>query len=91
MKGELGEQTFPLLADMTREVSRSYNALLEEKGFALRATFLIDPNGKLQASEYHNPDLGRNVDEILRRLEGLVLGERCPVNWKPGQKTLGKG
>lgn len=90
INGDLGELSYPLLADMTREVSRRYGALLEENGFATRATFIIDPDGNLQYALYHNTNVGRSVSETLRVLEALQTGERCPVEWKSGQKTLGK-
>ena len=44
----------------------------------------------MQYANYHNTNVGRSVDEILRVLQALQTGERCPVEWKPGQKTLGK-
>jgi alkyl hydroperoxide reductase subunit AhpC len=50
----------------------------------------VDPNGVLQYALYHNPDVGRSVGETLRVLEALQTGERCPVEWKKGEKTLGK-
>lgn len=86
----LGQLAYPLLADFQKEVSRKYGALLEEKGFATRATFIIDPNGILQYANYHNTDVGRSVSETLRVLQGIQTGERCPAEWKPGAKTLGR-
>lgn len=88
---DLGELKHPLLSDPTHEVSEAYGALIPEKGITLRATFIIDPQGVLRYAGYHDLDLGRSVDETLRLLEALQTGERCPANWKPGQKTLGKG
>jgi len=85
---EIGELAYPLFSDLTREISRSYGTLIEEKGFALRGTFIIDPEGKLRWAMIHDTGIGRNVDEILRSLQALQTGELCPVNWKPGQKTL---
>ena len=85
---EIGELKYPLFSDITRETSRRYGVLLEEKGTALRGTFIIDPEGKLRWSCVHDTGIGRNVDEILRSLQALQTGELCPVNWKPGQKTL---
>ena len=86
----LGQLTYPLLADFNKEVARKYGALLEEKGFATRATFIIDPNGVIQYANYHNTDVGRSVTETLRVLQGIQTGERCPAEWKPGAKTLGR-
>ena len=86
----LGQLTYPLLADFNKEVARKYGALLEEKGFSTRATFVIDPNGVIQYANYHNTDVGRSVGETLRVLQAIQTGERCPAEWKPGGKTLGR-
>jgi alkyl hydroperoxide reductase subunit AhpC len=89
VKGDLGELKYPLFSDITRETSRRYGVLMEDKGIALRGTFIIDPEGKVRWSCVNDLGIGRNVDEILRVLQALQTGENCPVNWKPGQKTLG--
>jgi peroxiredoxin (alkyl hydroperoxide reductase subunit C) len=88
---DLGELKHPLLSDMTHEVSDVYGCLIPEKGITLRATFIIDPEGKLRYASYNDLDVGRSIDEVIRVLEALQTGERCPVGWKPGEKTLGKG
>jgi peroxiredoxin (alkyl hydroperoxide reductase subunit C) len=86
----LGQLTYPLLSDFNKDVARKYGALLEDQGVATRATFIIDPNGVLQYANYHNTDVGRSVSETLRVLQAIQTGERCPAEWKPGAKTLGK-
>ncbi len=88
---DLGELKHPLLSDMTHEVSDTYGCLIADKGITLRATFIIDPAGTLRYAAYNDLDVGRSIDETLRILEALQTGERCPVGWKPGEKTLGKG
>ena len=88
---ELGNLNYPLLSDITKEVSRKYGVLLEERGIALRGTFIIDPEGKLRYQLVHDLGIGRSVEEIIRVLNALQTGELCPVEWKPGKKTLGKG
>ena len=87
---ELGNLNYPLLSDITKEVSRKYGVLLEEKGIALRGTFIIDPEGKLRYQLVHDLGIGRSIEEILRVLRALQTGELCPVEWKPGKNTLGK-
>jgi peroxiredoxin (alkyl hydroperoxide reductase subunit C) len=87
---ELGALTFPLLSDMNHKISRAYGTLIEEKGIALRGTFIIDPDGILQYALYHNNNVGRSVGECLRVLSALQTGELCPVEWHEGEKTLGK-
>jgi peroxiredoxin 2/4 len=90
INGNLGALSYPLLSDINREVSRKYGALIEEQGFATRATFIVDPEGVLQYALYHNTNVGRSVNETLRVLEAIQTGERCPAEWKRGEKTLGK-
>jgi len=79
---------FPLASDMTHEVSRKYGVLIPEEGVALRGLFIIDPEGVLQYSVITNLNVGRSVSETLRVLQALQTGERCPVDWHPGEKTL---
>lgn len=81
----LGELSFPLAADITKEVSRAYDVLVEEEGIALRGLFLIDPEGVVRYQVVHDLNVGRNVDETLRVLEALQSGGLCAANWKPGQ------
>ena len=90
-QGRLGELKFPQLSDLTREVSRAYAVLVEEKGYSLRGLFVIDPQGVLKYMTVHDENVGRSVDETLRVLEALQTGELCPLGWHPGEKTLGKG
>lgn len=89
-ESKLGQLKYPLLADMTHEVSRAYRVLVEEEGIALRGTFIIDPDGILRYALYHDTGVGRSTDETLRVLEALQTGELCPASWKPGEKTLGQ-
>ena len=86
----LGELHIPLVSDLSKSIARSYGALLEDKGFATRATYIIDPNGTVQYASYHSPAVGRSVSETLRVLEALQTGDKCPVDWRPGVKTLGR-
>ena len=85
---DLKEVTFPVLADTSLKVSRSFNVLIEETGIALRGTFLIDPKGVLQYASVNNLSVGRSVDEIYRTLKAFQTGGLCPVEWKPGQSTI---
>ena len=78
-----------MLADLNKTISRNYEILHEEKGFALRGLYIIDPNGILQYSVIHPEDVGRNSNEVLRVLKALQTGEKTPCNWVAGQKTLG--
>src|SRR4051812_32290776 len=85
---DLKDVKFPVLADTAHHVSRDYGVLMEEKGIALRGTFLIDPKGTLQWMSVNALGTGRSVEEVIRTLQALETGELCPASWKPGQATL---
>ncbi|HLC67815.1 MAG TPA: peroxiredoxin [archaeon] len=87
---DLPEVKFPVLADTTHRVSRAFGILKEDQGIAYRGTFIIDPEGIVRFSSITDLSVGRNVEEVLRVLQALQSGELCPVEWKPGMKTLGK-
>jgi peroxiredoxin (alkyl hydroperoxide reductase subunit C) len=87
-KAGLGSIKYPLASDITKDVSRDYGVLIEDKGIALRGLFIIDPDGILQYQVVHALNIGRSVEETLRVLEALKQGGLCGADWKPGQKTL---
>ncbi len=87
---DIGEQAYPLLSDITKEVSRRYGVLIEEDGIALRGLFIIDPEGIVRYSVIHDLSVGRSIEETIRVLSALQTGELCPVEWEPGEETLGK-
>ena len=80
-----GELSFPLLGDMTHSISKDYDVLMPDKGFATRGTFIIDPEGRIQYACLHNSQVGRDGEEILRVLQALKSGELCGAGWKPGE------
>lgn len=87
---------FPMLADPTRRVCRSYGTLIEDEGLSQRCTVIIDPKGVIRSYDIHDNSIGRNVHEIKRRLQAAQYvakhpGNVCPVNWQPGKKTLKPG
>lgn len=86
----LGKVQFPMLADTNHEVSRAFGVLVEEKGIALRGTFIIDPQGVVKSSVVNDLPVGRSVDETVRTLQAFQTGELTPCEWTPGAKTLGK-
>ena len=55
---------------------------------ALRATFIVDPQGVIRFVSVNDLDVGRNVDEVLRVLDALQTDELCPCNWQKGEPTL---
>lgn len=88
VKEDLGDLHYPLVADVTKRLSRDYGVLLEEEGIATRGTFIIDPQQKIQYMGIHNLNVGRNAEEILRVLAGLTTGELCAAGWMKGDKHL---
>jgi alkyl hydroperoxide reductase subunit AhpC len=85
---DLAEVKYPILADTTHQVSEMYNVLAED-GASQRGTFIIDPEGVLRWIMVSDNSVGRSVAEVHRALQALQTGELCPVDWKPGETTLG--
>jgi len=88
--------TYPMGADPTHVVSKSFGVYDETTGLALRGAFIIDPDGKLSASEVNYFPVGRNSDELLRKLRAFKHVREhpanvCPAKWEPGKKTLTPG
>jgi peroxiredoxin (alkyl hydroperoxide reductase subunit C) len=79
---------FPMLADTKRELSQQLGILHKQDGVALRATFIVDPEGIIRWVSVNDLSVGRNVDEVLRVLDALQTDELCPCNWKKGEATL---
>jgi peroxiredoxin 2/4 len=84
----LGKVQFPLLGDTNHQVSRNFNVLLQDKGIALRGTFIIDPAGVLKSAMVNDLPVGRSVEETLRTLQALQTGKLTGCGWKPGDKTI---
>ncbi len=87
-KGGVEGLKFPLAADATKNVSRDYGVLIEDRGIALRGLFVIDPEGILRYKVVHDLNIGRSAEETLRVIQALQTGGLCQAEWKPGQKTL---
>jgi alkyl hydroperoxide reductase subunit AhpC len=79
---------YPVIADPTQELTRLYGVLNYDDGAALRATFIIDPEGIVRHASVTDATVGRNPFETLRILKALKTGELCPVSWQPGDPTL---
>lgn len=81
-------------SDPTGKVARMFGVLDEATGLALRGTFIISPEGKIFNAEVNFYNLGRSIEEILRKVKANVYlaehgDEACPVNWKKaGDQTL---
>ncbi|MFQ5952205.1 MAG: peroxiredoxin [Candidatus Omnitrophota bacterium] len=87
---------YPMGADPTHVISKTFGVYDAETGLALRGTFIIDPDGKLAATEVNYYSVGRNSDELLRKLKAFKFVREnptqvCPAKWEPGKKTLTPG
>jgi peroxiredoxin (alkyl hydroperoxide reductase subunit C) len=80
--------TIPMLADIKRELSVALGVLDKKEGVALRATFLVDPDGVIRYAAVNDLSVGRNPQEVLRVLDALQSDELCPCNWQKGEETL---
>ena len=69
-------------------MAQGFGLLQPQAGVALRATFIVDPQGTVRYASANDLSVGRNVDEVLRVLDGLQTDELCPCNWQKGQSTL---
>ena len=84
---------YPMLADPTGALSRGFGVMIEEDGMAYRGTFLVNPEGKIKIAEIQDNSIGRNADELVRKVEAAIFvanhpGEVCPAKWKQGAETL---
>ena len=90
-KGGIGNVQFPLVADLSKDIARSYGVLFENT-VALRGLFLIDKEGVIRHAIVNDLPLGRNVSEALRILDALQFtdkqGEVCPANWQSGEEGM---
>ncbi len=90
-EGGIGNIRYPLVADLSKQISRDY-AVLSEETVALRGLFLIDQQGVVRHQVVNDLPLGRSVDEALRMVKALQFfennGEVCPANWKEGARTI---
>lgn len=84
---------YPLVGDPTATLARNFDVLIEEEGLALRGTFVVNPAGQIKLYEIHDNGIGRNAEELLRKVKAAQYvanhpGEVCPAKWKEGEKTL---
>lgn len=87
---------YPMLADPTGALSRALGVYIEEEGLAYRGTFLVDPDGLIKLSEVQDNGIGRNAEELMRKVKAAQFirnhpNEVCPAKWTPGAETLKPG
>lgn len=84
---------YPMLADPTGALTRSFEVMIEEDGLAERGSFIVNPEGRIVAYEVIAGNVGRNAEELFRRVQASQFvaehgDEVCPAKWKPGESTL---
>ena len=90
-EGGIGRIDYPLVADLSKQISRDYDVLLDE-AVALRGSFLIDADGTVRHAVINDLPLGRNIDEMLRMVDTMLFtnehGEVCPAGWNKGDEGM---
>lgn len=84
---------YPMLADPTGALARDFDVMIEADGLAERGSFIVNPEGRIVAYEVIAGNVGRNADELLRRVQASQFVARhgdqvCPAKWQPGASTL---
>ena len=84
---------YPMLADPTHAISKDFEVLIEDAGQAERGTFIVNPDGKIVGYEVSAGNVGRNADELFRKVQACQFvhahgDEVCPAKWQPGAETL---
>jgi peroxiredoxin (alkyl hydroperoxide reductase subunit C) len=85
---DLKELPFAMVADIKRDLSQALGILDKNEGVALRATFIVDPEGVIRFVSVNDLSVGRNPNEVLRVLDALQTDELCPCNWQKGDAVL---
>jgi len=90
-RGGIGQVRFPLVADLTKQIARDYDVLLDD-AVALRGSFLIDADGTVRHAVINDLPLGRNIDEMIRMVDAMLFtnehGEVCPAGWAKGEEGM---
>ncbi len=89
----IGKINYTMIGDPTGEITRNFECMRENMGLADRATFIVDPEGIIQAMEITAEGIGRDADDLVRKVKAAQYvashpGEVCPAKWKEGEETL---
>lgn len=89
----IGKINYTMIGDPTGTVTNNFGVMREGQGLADRATFIVDPDGVIQAMEITAEGVGRDAQDLLRKVKAAQYvrehpGEVCPAKWKEGEKTL---
>ncbi len=90
-KGGIGRIKYPLVADITKQISRDFDVLFGDS-VALRGSFLLDSDGIVRHAVINDLPLGRNIDEMIRMVDTMIFtnenGEVCPAGWQKGDEGM---
>jgi len=89
----IGKIKYTMIGDPTGEITRNFDVMREGMGLADRATFIVDPEGIIQAMEITAEGIGRDADDLVRKVKAAQYvashpGEVCPAKWQEGEETL---
>lgn len=92
----IGKIQYPMIGDPSHIISRNFDVLIEADGLADRGTFIIDPDGVIQAVEISAGGIGRDASILINKIKAAQYvrnnpGEVCPAKWQEGSKTLKPG
>ena len=90
---KIGKLNFAFLGDQSHQLANNFGVLREGAGLADRATFVVDPDGVIQLVEQTCEGVGRNANELVRKIKAAQYvrahpGEVCPAAWEEGEATL---
>src|ERR1039457_1996367 len=96
LSSDVCSSDLPMLADPTGALSRAFGVYIDAEGLAYRGSFVVNPEGKIKVAEYHDNGIGRNAEELVRKIQAAQFvathdGEVCPAKWTPGAATLKPG
>lgn len=89
----IGKIQYTMIGDPTGEITRNFKVMRKGQGLADRGTFVVDPDGVIQAMEITAEGIGRDAEDLLRKVKAAQYvrahpGEVCPAAWKEGEETL---
>jgi peroxiredoxin (alkyl hydroperoxide reductase subunit C) len=89
----IGKIQYTMIGDPTGEITRNFEVMREDQGLADRGTFIVDPEGVIQAMEITAEGIGRDAEDLLRKVKAAQYvaanpGQVCPAAWKEGEETL---
>ena len=91
-EGGIGHLKFPIVGDLGAQIARKYGFYMDEAGYDMRGTVIINPDGVVVHMSMNHPEVGRNIDEVLRLLEAFQFtrkhGVVCPAQWEKGYETI---